>query len=68
MATYNTANCEGVLYSCKVNGTTDGCTAKSCSDYTKVEGITAGTALSTNAECVALNSTCAIDNTGTNSC
>lgn len=32
--TFNTANCEGVLYSCKVNGTNDGCTPKFCADYT----------------------------------
>lgn len=60
-AGWTTANCEGVLYSCKKD-TGDACIAKACADYTKTDGLSTGTtAVSTDAHCSTLDSTCTID-------
>jgi hypothetical protein len=48
LGTYTDAACEGVKYFCKANGST-ACQTKVCADYLKIEGITAGTALATDA-------------------
>lgn len=40
---YTNATCETVYYKCKANDAADGCSAKSCADYTKGEGISTGT-------------------------
>lgn len=41
LSTWDDANCEGVLFSCKANITNNGCMSKECADYTtKFDGIT----------------------------
>lgn len=62
MTTYSLANCEAEKYSCKANSGTTGCENKVCADYSKVEGVSSGTAVSTDDHCKALNPDCTIDN------
>lgn len=52
LGTWNTASCETVLFSCKVNAATNGCIAKTCVDYTKTDGLSTGsTAVATHDDC-----------------
>lgn len=61
LSTWDDANCEGVLYSCKKDPAANACIPKSCADYrTKADGTTA---VVTSLDCSTLNSTCTIDNT-----
>jgi hypothetical protein len=64
LTTWNTAGCEAVISSCKVNTGATACESKVCADYTKTDGLSTGsTAVSTDTHCSTINSTCTIDNT-----